>query len=240
MNNNKLWDSNDWQNGISAIRQGNEAEMAPFFERLTFTPLLIPRSKDKKGVALLATQDEKFFIPAFTDNNEYCKWLGGETASLCSFVFLRGMVTDDKRLEGIVINPFNPQFQLLLPRQMLNQIENSTTGMTVERIDHEGKTLLDKAECPPKLLQSYIQALDKSGLEIFEAYILMARQEHEDKPHLMFLIDFNGDRKRLFPQIAQALQPHLQKGTQFELMKANRRLLAAARAKTSPVYKGKI
>jgi hypothetical protein len=51
------------------------------------------------------------------------------------------------------------------------------------------------------------------------------------------LIDFKGDRKLLFPAVARAVQPHMKTGSSFELLKADPATLAAAREKTTPVYR---
>jgi hypothetical protein len=108
--------------------------------------------------------------------------------------------------------------------------------MTHERVQHSGKLLLTAEKFAPALAREFANALKYSGMEVFSAFILMARHENEPKPHLLFLIDFNGDRKLLFPRVAKAIQPHMKVGTNFELLKANLPLLAQARAAAEPVF----
>lgn len=71
--------------------------------------------------------------------------------------------------------------------------------MTTDRVNHTGRLLFEKpSDLPPKLSAALVQALKKRP-EVYEAYILMAREEHEEKPHLLFLIDFDGDASAYSP-----------------------------------------
>ena len=231
----------DWAGQLTLMRGGGPEAQSAFVARLRSSLFYVPLAPDGKGVALLgANGKDKLFIPAFTAMDEFKAWMGrGESAAVRDFDALNGLVIDDSKISGIVINPFNEQYQLVLTRENLKEIENTATGMTAERVDHTGKTVIEAAEYTKALARSFAEALQTSDMEVFEAFILTARQEHEKKPHLMFLIDFNGDRRRLFPMIARAIQPHMKQGTQFELMKATFGLLAQARSKAAAVYKKK-
>jgi hypothetical protein len=91
----------------------------------------------------------------------------------------------------------------------------------------------------PRASAARINISERGGTalnECFEAFILQTRQEHEPAPHLTFLIDFNCDRKQLFPAVAKAIQPHMKAGTNFELLKATFAILQIARGAAAPVY----
>jgi hypothetical protein len=218
------------------MTQDGEAERETFFSKLRLSIFLVPQSLEGNGLSLLSTQHGELFIPAFTTGDEFRKWEKREDgATVRTFDVLHGCVTDDERLAGIVINPFGNQ--LVLKRRELAEIENAATGMTRERIAHSGKLILEAVKYAPELASAFAAALKSNGMDVFEAYILNARQEDGQKPRLLFLIDFNGYRKLLFPAIARAVQPHMKIGDNFELLKASFGALETARAKAKSVYK---
>ncbi|MDR2296116.1 MAG: enhanced serine sensitivity protein SseB [Clostridiales Family XIII bacterium] len=225
----------DWDVQLKNMRTGGSDVRAFFRRRLRASSYLVPRRPDGRALSLLATQNNELFLPAFTSEDELGKWAqphGGMSA--LSFEMLHHIVVDDLNLAGIVINPFGAS--LILRRSKLTAIESAATGMMHERIAHTGRMIFETGQCPAALVRDFTAALKNSGMEVFEAYILMARQEHEAKPHMLFLIDFRGDRKLLFPAVARAVQPHMAAGSNFELLKANTATLAAARKKSAPVY----
>ncbi|MDR2354860.1 MAG: enhanced serine sensitivity protein SseB [Clostridiales Family XIII bacterium] len=226
----------DWEAQLKNMRAGGSDVRAFFRRRLRASTYLVPCRPDGKGLSLLATQNNELFLPVFTSKTELGKWMQphGGVATL-PFEMLHHIVVDDVNLSGIVINPFGAS--LILRRSKLTAIENAATGMTHERVTHTGRLIFETGQCPAALVRDFTAALKNSGMEVFEAYILMARQEHETRPHMLFLIDFKGDRKRLFPAVAQAVQPHMKTGSNFELLKADTATLAAARKKSAPVYR---
>jgi hypothetical protein len=222
----------DWDEQLAAARGGGNAD---FTRKLRASSYLAPRRPEGIGLSLLSTQYGEWFLAAFTSEVQFAKWSyphGG--AEVVTFELLHGIVTDDVNLAGIVINPFG--MSLILRPETLSAIENSATGMTHERVEHRGALILGAAKYPPVLASAFASALKSSGMEVFEAYILAARQEVRAKPYLLFLIDFDGDRKILFPRVAGAIHPHMKLGSNFELLKANSALLELARKTAAPVF----
>ncbi|MDR2770901.1 MAG: enhanced serine sensitivity protein SseB [Clostridiales Family XIII bacterium] len=226
----------DWDAQLRNMRAGGSDVRAFFRRRLRASTYLVPCRPDGKGLSLLATQNNELFLPVFTSKTELDKWVQphGGSATL-PFEMLHHIIVDDLNLSGVVINPFGAS--LILRRSKLATIENAATGMMHERVTHTGKLIFETGRCTAALVRDFTAALKNSGMEVFEAYILMARQENEAKSHLLFLIDFKGDRKSLFPAVAQAVQPHIKTGLNFELLKADSATLAAARKKSAPVYR---
>jgi hypothetical protein len=226
----------DWDAQLENVRAGGSDVRAFFRRRLRASSYIAPRRPDGRGLSLLATQNNELFLPAFTSEAELDKWTqphGG--TSILLFEMLYHIVADDLSLSGVVINPFGAS--LILRRSKLSAMESAATGMTLERVAHTGRLLFETAKYPRALARAFAAALRSSGMEVIEAYILMVRQEHEARPHLLFLIDFKGDRKQLFPAVARALQPHMKIGSNFELLKANPATLTVARKKAAPVYR---
>jgi hypothetical protein len=226
----------DWDGQLERMRAGGRDVKAFFTRRLRTSGYFVPRSPSGKGFCLLATQKNELFLPAFTSEGEFGKWKepsGG--ASLLPFDMLHHIVVDDAKLRGVVINPFGKS--LVLRRDDLTATENLVTGMTHERADHHtGRMIIAAAKYNPELARTFAAALESSGMNVREAYILITRQEHEPKSHLLFLIDFDGDNKLLFPHVAKAVGPHMKKGANFELLKASSSMLEIARRKAVPVW----
>ncbi|MDR1322552.1 MAG: enhanced serine sensitivity protein SseB [Gracilibacteraceae bacterium] len=210
-------------------------ETKAFVEKLWAADYLVPEKPGGKGFALLAAQEETLFLPAYTSEKEIARRQGprGRRAVL-RLAMLHHIVVDDPRLSGVVINPFG--VSLVLRRADLLTIEQTVTGMTHARVEHRGQAFLSPARCSPALTEAFTAALENSGMNVAEGYILTARAQ-EETPHLLFLIDFRGDRKLLFPRIADALRPHMPPGAMFELRQASPALLGAARQVALPVYK---
>ena len=210
-----------------------------FCATLLATPLLALRHADGKGLALLSTQSGDRFIPAFTSQEELGKWTFPQKGKIfITFDMLNHIVVDDGRLSGIVINPFGKQIVLL--REQLSEIQSTARNMTVNRVDHTSSLIFEAARnCPPNLEKALAIALALRS-EVFEAYILLAREEHVENTHLFFLIDFNGDRKNLFPYVAEVIQPYMKPGQNFELFKATHQTLQMAREKSVPAYKRRV
>jgi hypothetical protein len=225
----------DWDEQLERMRAGGRDVKTFFTRRLRASGYFVPRLSTGKGFCLLATQKNELFLPAFTSKNEFDKWKepsGG--ASLLPFDMLHHIVVDDARLCGVVINPFGRS--LILRRNDLAVTETLTTGMSHERANHTGKVIMGTANYTPALARSFVGALKTGNMNVREAYILTARGEHEKTPHLLFLMDFDGDNKLLFPHVAKAVGPHMKKGASFELLKASPAMLGAARRKAVPVW----
>jgi hypothetical protein len=218
------------------MREGGADTRAFFTRRLRTSEYLVPIQPEGKGLSLLATQRGERFLPAFTSEIEFGKWKqahGG--AAVLTFEALHNTVVDGANLSGVVINPFGAS--LILQAETLSEMEGAATGMTHARVEHKGRTFFEVARYSPALARAFAAALKNSGMEVSEAYILLARREEDAKPHLLFLIDFKGDRKQLFPAVARAVRPHMKPGANFELLQAGSATLAAARERTRPVFR---
>ena len=57
-----------------------------------------------------------------------------------------------------------------------------------------------------------------------------------EPPMKLFVVDFDGQPKDLFPLLAQAVKLYLREGEQLEMVKADIRLLRAAEQASRPIY----
>jgi hypothetical protein len=226
----------DWNKQLKNMREGGSDTRAFFTRRLRASEYLVPIQPEGKGLSLLATQHGERFLPAFTSEVEFGKWKqahGG--AAVLTFEALHNTVVDDTKLAGIVINPFGAS--LILQAETLSEMEGAVTGMTHARTEHKGKTFFKAAKYSPALARAFVAALKDSGMDVSEAYILLARREEDAQSHLLFLIDFKGDRKQLFPAVAKAVRPYMKPGANFELLQAGPATLAAAGEQARPVFR---
>ena len=77
---------------------------------------------------------------------------------------------------------------------------------------------------------------DPSSWRLTGIWLLAARPDYKTAPHKLFVIEFFGDRRLLFPQVAKVIEPFMRPGESFELMKADLALAREAREKSAPIY----
>lgn len=188
-------------------------------------------------IVLLRNQKEECMIPAFTDERKAEK-MREENMRLESLTYerLKGFVIDDpKRLSGIVINPFTDD--IILNHSAIEEIDKQSVGMSVKRTDHRGKLKLSHpAKYPPGMLHA-LKSYFKNQECVREAWLVLLQGETEKKSHLALIMDFDGDRKIVFPPVASIMQPFLQVGANFELLKAEGAMGENVKAKEKSFYK---
>ena len=77
---------------------------------------------------------------------------------------------------------------------------------------------------------------DPSLRRLTGIWLLAARPDYKTAPHKLFVIEFFGDRRLLFPQVAKVIEPFMRPGESFELMKADLALAREAKEKSAPIY----
>jgi hypothetical protein len=186
--------------------------------------------------AILSTQNNEAFLPAFTVTEELQKWpFPTERVLVLSFDDLKHIVLEDpQNLSGIVLNPFGKM--LLLRKPEIAQIDATTEGLSVRRADHPaGLQLFRPAKYPPGL-ENGMNDFFRWKQEVSRVYLFLARGPEDPEPHWLFLIDFVGEKSVLFPEVAKAVRPYMKEGESFELMKATHEMLMPLAAKSKPIY----
>lgn len=214
-----------------------------FLTGLKNAKFLVPCRAGSKGrgngycMAVLATLDKENFLPAFSNPAELKKWpYENDRTAVCSYDTLKHLVLDDpQNFSGIAVNPFGKK--LLLRREQIRQIDSKTEGMCIRKVEHSRNLRLSKPGREPPGLADELKLLFNSKEEIYRAYLLLAREPKEVKPHWLFLIDFNGERTALFPIVARVVRPYMKPGGTFEIMKATYTLLQYASSKCEPFYR---
>lgn len=207
-----------------------------FFERLKTARLLVPCQGDHMNVAVIETPEGERFLPAFTCEEELRKsFAAWERIAVMPIDILKHIVTDlPQQLTGVVIDPFGTSLALKQPQ--LRELDSLTEGMSVQRTDHEEPLHLEPLHRYPVGLPAALTALFMKHPEVSRAWLLSARKSQKHKPHKLFLIEFRGDRRLLFPEVARAVEPFMTAGESFELMKADWELAQQATKKAAPFY----
>ena len=207
-----------------------------FFTELKAARFLVPSRKQDNGIAILRTQNKEVFLPAFTTKEELDKWtFPQERIVVMLYDTLKHIAIDNpKQISGIVINPFGKA--LFLRHPQLAEIDAGTEGMTLKRVEHQGKLQLkDTTDYSFGLKTALEHLFEQEGI-IRGAWILSAKTKGENNAHKLFVIDFDGDRKFMFPIVAKTIQPFMEPGETFELMKADDNLLALVQNIAKPIY----
>lgn len=206
-----------------------------FFIELWEALFLVPCKDDGSDLGVLNNQKGEIFLPAFTDKSEIRSgfFSAGNFVAL-SLEQLHHIVIDLPKIDGIIINPFGKA--LPLKRPQLDEIKAEMRGMTVRRIDHSVPYKIEPMAIYPKgLAEAFDEVL--SGISsVRKAWIVMACATEDTPPHKLFVIDFDGDRKEIFPKVAERVKPFMAAGESFELIKAGGNLLKEVSKRALPVY----
>lgn len=208
-----------------------------FFKELKAARFLVPcRGETDGGICVLNTAEQEAFLPAFCSADELEKWrFPLDKVQVFPLDGLKHIVVEHPvQLAGVVINPFGKA--LFLRHPQLSEIDSFAEGMTIARTDHKRKLELRATRNYPVGLPGALAGLLRQRAEVYRAFLLLAREEGEAPFHKLFLLDFDGDRKELFPLVARAVQPFMNPGESFELVKADFELLQRAEAISAPVY----
>lgn len=190
------------------------------FNKLRYARVLIPCRKEENGsfqLEMLVNAKGQPFIPAFyARTSNVGKFEQGSLLEL-EFQQLRNMMIEmPEEICGIVIEPFGEN--ILLGRESLMAYDSAVQGMTVAQNRHQGGVRLQPARNLPRGLTDALQNLFARQIGVNAAWVLLAQGENEQKPHLMFMIDFYGSKFDLFPVLAEAIKPYMKPGQQFELI----------------------
>ena len=209
-----------------------------FFKKLRSASYLVPCKKDKpEELSVVNDQKNKrSLLPLFTDAEELGKWpFQLENAALLPFEQLKTLVIDKPEvLQGLVVNPFGRALTLLLPQ--LQEIDSLTKGYSFERSQNRGEVRFFPPFVSVPPLNAALKVLFDSFDTVYRAWLLLAQPKEELAPHLAMIIDFSGDRTKLFSQVADLLRPYMKKGDRFDLTKADYKLLRIAEQVCKPVY----
>nr|WP_315020840.1 enhanced serine sensitivity protein SseB C-terminal domain-containing protein [uncultured Aminipila sp.] len=204
------------------IQEKTQECESEFFKKLNESVLWIPdaaedQEEGPKNFALLMTGDGRKFVPAFLHKKSNLGRFRQEQLVEMPYSKLKYLIIDSMaEINGIVIAPFEEN--IVLDRKIMEIIDAQTMGMTLRREQHVGKIKLRKPETVPYGLEDTLMKFFKKNIEVESAWLLRAMSENEINEHWMLLIDFYGEKKHLFPLVADIMKPYMKPGEMFELI----------------------
>lgn len=210
-----------------------------FFSQIKQATFLVPQHAQEDGtlgIATLRNNKHQSLIPAFTDAEQYRKWImPSDEPSPISYEHLKKLIVySAKKLDGIVINPFDNG--MLLLHNQINEIDIVVDGNQRDYIPRMGHiTFHPPFAAPESFLETMTELFDFDS-RIYRAWLMLSQAENEIMPRLTILADFDGERPDLYQKLLHVLRPFLKPGDRFELLKADYHLIQIANHTVEPFY----
>ena len=147
---------------------------------------------------VLTTDDNKIYLPAFTDLEESSKWgipSNMDTITL-NFDNYVEIILENENIKGLVINPFGDSY--ILSREWLKELKDmkkERLKVNEVRIEANSKILIDEPKHYPTMMMEEIKNCCNSLGNINKAWLLV--------------LDFEGDKNYIFSKISQAARNYL-------------------------------
>lgn len=210
-----------------------------FFSQIKQARFLVPQRQQENGtigIATLCNKKQQSFIPAFTDAGQYQKWIvpADEPAPISYEKLKRMVIHSSKKLDGIVINPFDHGMFLRL--EQIYEIDTVVDGYHLEASPRNGQIHFYPPFNPPySFIKTMIELFDSESC-VYSAWLMLSQAENEVMPKLTILADFDGERPDLSKKLAHVLLPFLKPGDHFEFVKADYVLIQIANQTVKPFY----
>ena len=159
---------------------------------------------------VLTTDDNKIYLPAFTDLEELSKWGIPENMNTITLNFDNyvEIILDNENIEGLVINPFGDYY--ILSKEWikkLKEMKKERLKVNEIRIGANSKILISEPKHLPTMMMEEIKKCCDNLGNIDRAWLLEMMTE-KDKSWLLIL-DFEGDKNYIFSKISQAARNYL-------------------------------
>ncbi|HQQ89545.1 MAG TPA: enhanced serine sensitivity protein SseB C-terminal domain-containing protein [Oscillospiraceae bacterium] len=202
------------------------------FSDLKDSTFLIPYNKTQTDIRLLKIPEKGEYLPAFTSYAEFMKSpLDHEKVVVLPFAKLESILANaPESVSGIVVNPHGKS--LLIQRKQTI----SEPAVSLEKQTYSGGLKLSKPNYIPEPVLAALSGFFSASDDVYRAWLLLSQGKEEIAPHLLLLVDFDGDKEAFFTKIAKAVRPFFRKGDRFEMMKADFKLIQAAEKLSHPFY----
>ena len=224
----------------------NEVIKAKFILPARITPTTQAKTENGRTVMQSATQvqfrllensnKEKFF-GLFTDMEELNKWNDTQSAQkvVTDFDSISQMVMDpNSGVLGFVINPFGKS--VTFPKPMIISIKQQKDyfALNKNRLKQGEVQLREPEEYPVELMAALINHFSTEPT-VNSAYLRMMEQDGQ-KSYLV-VVDFVGDMRKTFEDIAEISKPHLDDGIELSMMPYSMEFARTAVHGVEPFYR---
>lgn len=190
-------------------------------------------------IMITNTADQKFFL-AFTDWDELRKWqvVENQQTVIMGFDDYAHLVLQHEDAAGFVINPFSENLTLNreLTQHLKNRKEIILTGHTEQVVEKDTAVGLRIPVPYPDRLAEALKTHMRSDKRVKTSYLLQMKQGEEES--YLCVVDFDGERREVFDQIAGAARPFLD-GVYLDLVPLDDDFGRQAAGITEPFYKRK-
>ena len=159
---------------------------------------------------VLKTDDDKTYLPAFTDLEELSKWGIPEKMNTITLNFddYVEIILDNDNIDGLVINPFGDYY--IIPKEGLKdlkEMKKERLKVNEIKIESNSKILISEPKHYPTMMMEAITSCCDSLGNINKAWLLEMMTE-KDRSWLLVL-DFEGDKNSIFSKISQVVRNYL-------------------------------
>ena len=159
---------------------------------------------------VLTTDNNKIYLPAFTDLEELSKWgipSNMDTITL-NFDNYVEIILENENIKGLVINPFGDYYIISKKGlENLKDMKKERLKVNEVRIETNSKLIISEPKHLPTMMMEAIKNCCDSLENVNKAWILEMITE-KDKSWLLVL-DFEGDKNYIFSKISQAARNYL-------------------------------
>ena len=161
---------------------------------------------------VLKTDDNKTYLPAFTDLEELSKWgipanMNTITLNFDDYVEII-LDNNNNSIDGLVINPFGDYYIISKEGlKELKEMKKERLKVNEIRIETNSKILISEPKHYPTMMMEAITNCCNDLGNINKAWLLEMMTE-KDKSWLLVL-DFEGDKNYIFSKISQAARNYL-------------------------------
>ncbi|MGC6768474.1 enhanced serine sensitivity protein SseB [Enterococcus sp. LJL51] len=169
--------------------------------------------KEKTSIVfpLLENANNEHYYPAFTDWKAVSHWkqAPSNNAFVFSFDDLASMIIGNPTITGLSINPFNEN--IVLSKQLIQHLKMRKdileTGHSEIKVTEDTAVQLGQPEPYPTELVRQLDNFFNKQTTVNRAWIQLMKKEAETS--YLLIVDFEGDKNKLFPVIAEITTPYL-------------------------------
>ena len=145
------------------------------------------------------------------------------------------VLKDTNAIKGFVINPFGQN--IIITPELMQYFSSRKSEVVIQK---DTKVMLGQPANYPHDMVNALSSFFKKHKEVKSAYLFLIHKEGEEKPNLLLVIDFTGDKAILFPKIAAIAQSYLNKGEYIEIVPRDCEFGMDATKDATPFYKKKV
>lgn len=198
---------------------------------------IVVKESSKVKIPLITNENNRNYIAIFTDWDELRKFdpeqkFGGNIIKFEDLIYFCS------RNDGIVLNPFG--FNMILQEDTIKLIEGVVTGkirLTETNFPSENRAenvILEEPKTYPTKMVNEVKKCLKKHKEVKSAYLKLMIKDNQES--WLFILDFDGDKKKLFDDIANAVMSNAN-GKFISFVPLNTKLGNEAAKDIEPFYR---